>query len=303
MINGKPSGPPRRHANHVFFGPGASIAHPGLFPQNPEADRWSFRQWLAFDWRAGWGSEKFEEAVENGEIASLLSARVAGDRRSPRRVTTCSWRTLERLAFKDELRREVMENGSHVDGPFFGHGAQRADGSIVAGRDLKLHYVVTNTNNGHNMPTGSLGAQPQLWLNAVLVVPRGQKVWESGYLDTQGDLADMHSIDVHHNRVPFDRQLFNLQTKFLITNVKGTDREVPLPVNIDVDQLPFIRPAPQPVSRAEPSAADSHGGALDRSLRLARGQVSNSGDVPWTERGVYRLAVSASAAAASRCIS
>ena len=31
-------------------------------------------------------------------------------------------------------------------------------------------------------------------------------------------------------------------------NVKGTDREMYLPINFDVDQLPFIRPAQQPVT-------------------------------------------------------
>ena len=40
----------------------------------------------------------------------------------------------------------------------------------------------------------------------------------------------------------------NLQTKFLTTNVKGTDREMYLPVNFDVDQLPMLRPAGQPTS-------------------------------------------------------
>ena len=35
---------------------------------------------------------------------------------------------------------------------------------------------------------------------------------------------------------------------FLITGAKGTDREFFLPVNIDIDPLPFIRPAAQPVS-------------------------------------------------------
>ena len=45
-----------------------------------------------------------------------------------------------------------------------------------------------------------------------------------------------------------DDQLFNLQTKFLTTNVKGTDREMYLPVNFDIDQLPFLRPPAQPVS-------------------------------------------------------
>jgi hypothetical protein len=48
--------------------------------------------------------------------------------------------------------------------------------------------------------------------------------------------------------LPHDGQLFNLQTKFLTTNVKGTDREMYLPVNFDVDQIPFIRPSGTPVT-------------------------------------------------------
>jgi nitrate/TMAO reductase-like tetraheme cytochrome c subunit len=247
IIDGKPSGPPRKHSNHVFFGPGAAITHPGVFPQNPDADRWSMRQWLAFDWRAGWGTAEFETALENGEIEAAFPPewQDTDDRRDAADILA---KNFKRLAIKQELRRLVMENGSHIDGPFFDYGSQRDDGSLVASREARFHYLVRNLNNGHNLPTGSLGAQPQLWLNAVLVDPAGQKVWESGYLDTQGDLADTHSIDVHAGRVPFDGQLFNLQTKFLITNVKGTDREFPLPVNVDIDQLPFIRPAPQPVT-------------------------------------------------------
>ena len=67
-------------------------------------------------------------------------------------------------------------------------------------------------------------------------------------MDTDGDMADLHSQDVLDGKVPHDDQLFNLQTKFLTTNVKGTDREMYLPVNFDIDQLPFLRPAAQPVT-------------------------------------------------------
>jgi hypothetical protein len=45
-----------------------------------------------------------------------------------------------------------------------------------------------------------------------------------------------------------DYQLFNLQSKFLTTNLKGTDREMYLPVPFDGDQLPHIRPAGTPNS-------------------------------------------------------
>jgi hypothetical protein len=134
-----------------------------------------------------------------------------------------------------------MKNGSHVEGPFF-------DSPLCRGEDLRFHYVVTNTNEGHNLLTASLGAQPQFWANVVLIGPDGRRLWETGYLDSYGDLANIHSIDVRRKRVPYDWQLFNLQTMFLITGAKGTDREFFVPVNVDIDQLPFIRPGVQPIS-------------------------------------------------------
>ena len=76
----------------------------------------------------------------------------------------------------------------------------------------------------------------------------GRNVWESGYVDSHGDMADLHSADVLAGKLPDDTQLFNLQTKFLTTNVKGTDREMYLPINLDIDQLPFIRPSGVPTS-------------------------------------------------------
>ena len=61
-------------------------------------------------------------------------------------------------------------------------------------------------------------------------------------------MADLHSLDVAAGKIKRDEQLFNLQSKFLTTNVKGTDREMYLPVNLDVDQIPFARPAGQPIT-------------------------------------------------------
>lgn len=53
--------------------------------------------------------------------------------------------------------------------------------------------------------------------------PDGQRVWESGYVDGNGDMADIHSLEVAQGKVPFDKQLVNLQSQFLTTNVKGTE--------------------------------------------------------------------------------
>ncbi len=240
VVEGRVVDPLRKHSNHMFYGPGYSIAHPGIFPHDVAQDRWTFNQWLEFDWRAGWGTEEFEREIETWTLPPYFPPvwSNADDRYDAREIVD---RNLKKLEYKRQIRRQVLENGSRIDGPYF-------DRNPSLGNDLNFHYCVQNISKGHNMPSGSLGAQPQLWLNVVLIGPDGNRLWESGYLDSQGDLADMHSSDVHNRRIPPDLQLFNLQTKFLTTNVKGTDREMYLPINVDIDQLPFIRPASQPVT-------------------------------------------------------
>src|SRR5215510_8268003 len=61
-------------------------------------------------------------------------------------------------------------------------------------------------------------------------------------------MANLHSLDVAGGRIKVDQQLVNFQTKFLTTNVKGTDREMYLPVNFDIDPLPHLRPPQIPTS-------------------------------------------------------
>lgn len=240
VINGKEINPDRKRHNHAFAGPGYPIAHPGIFPHNPDAENWGIEEWLQFDYRSGWGTPDFEEAVDAGDIEVEFPEAWEDpfDREEARAVIE---NNLEKLEEKKELRRQVMANGSHIDGPFFNDDPE-------VGEALKFNYVITNINNGHNLPSGSLGAQPELWFNVALSDPDGKTIWESGYVDSQGDMADLHSQDVLDGKVPHDDQLFNLQTKFLTTNVKGTDREMYLPVQFDVDQIPFLRPAPQPTT-------------------------------------------------------
>jgi hypothetical protein len=60
-VAGKTINDQRKRSNHEFFGPNYSIAHPGVFPFHLKASRWTMDQWLLFDWRAGWGTEDFEE--------------------------------------------------------------------------------------------------------------------------------------------------------------------------------------------------------------------------------------------------
>ncbi len=238
VIGDKPVNEPRKHANHSFWGPITPISHPGLFPHNEKSLRWTIDEWLDFDWRSGWGTEEYEKSPVAKSSKYPKKWDSGDERRDARKVID---ENLQLLAFKRASSIAVMEAGSQVDGPYFKHVPS-------SGRDLNFHYIVRNVSEGHNMPSGSLGAQPQLWLNVVLTSPSGARVWESGHLDTNGDLCNHHSYDVTQGRVPADNQLFNLQTQFLITGVKGTDREMYLPINVDFDQLPFLRPGAQPIS-------------------------------------------------------
>lgn len=241
IINGQTVGASdQKHSNHLFYGPGYPIAHPGIFPFNPRALRWSIEDWLKFDYRSPWGDPTWEEKLARGEAEASFPPEWSKreDREEARYVISLNEKLLED---KRQSRIEVMENSMRIDGPFF-------DKSPAAGSDLRFRYKITNVDKGHNLPSGSLGAQPELWFNVALIDPDGQRVWESGYVDANGDMADIHSLEVAKGNIPFDRQLFNLQTKFLTTNVKGTDREMYLPINFDFDQLPHIRPPGVPTT-------------------------------------------------------
>ncbi len=241
VVNGVEIKPGSRHTDHSFVGPGYSIAHPGIFPHNERSpDAFTAQRWLSFDWRAGWGGDEFEDRLARGDVSVEFPPEWSdiSDRRDAWSIVD---ENLRRLEERNLRRVELMERSSHIDGPFF-------DSDPTAGRDLAFHYVVKNLSDGHNMPSGSLGAQPELWLNVALVGPDGTNLWESGWVDSRGDMGDLHSKDVIAGLLEPDRQLFNLQTKFLTTNLKGTDREMYLPVPFEQDQIPYIRPATTPNS-------------------------------------------------------
>jgi nitrate/TMAO reductase-like tetraheme cytochrome c subunit len=240
VVGGKEINPGRKHASHRFVGPGYSIAHPGIFPHNTKAQAFSVKDWLQFDWRSGWGTTAFEDKVADGKIKVNFPKRWADplDREDAREIIE---ENLAKLDERDRLRKQVMENSSDVKGPY-------VQGAPQVGKALAFSYKIKNTNTGHNLPSGSLGAQPQLWVNVALIDPDGKNVWESGYVDSNGDMANLHSLDVAAGRIKTDQQLVHFQTMFLTTNVKGTDREMYLPVNVDIDPLPHLRPPQIPTS-------------------------------------------------------
>ena len=236
-VNGKHFNDQRPLTDHTFIGPGYPISHPGLFPLRLEESPFTPQQWLKFDYRAKWGSEAFETNVPSSTSFPPEWQNPA-DRR---KAWVIVQENLGRWRDREQQRLKLMENASRLDGPFF-------KGSPQVGKDFSFDYKLTNLNKGHNLPSGSLGAQPELWLNVVLIDPAGKRVWESGYVDKDGDLADLQSKEVGDQKLPHDDQLFSMQSKFLTTNLKGTDREMYLPINLDFDQDPFIRPGGAPTS-------------------------------------------------------
>ncbi|MEL6476652.1 MAG: multiheme c-type cytochrome [Pseudomonadota bacterium] len=283
IVNGRIIGDPNRdHHNHAFYGPGYPIAHPGIFPFNPRGLKWKITEWLQFDHRSKWGVPDWEDQLEDGEVArpdfpDVWAKRV--DRETARYVIDQNYRMLE---LKRQDRIAVMENGSHIDGPFFENGPPKV------GQDFKFRYRITNTDEGHNLPSGSLGAQPEIWANVVLTDPDGEIVFESGYVDSIGDMVDLHSTDLAAGKIEHDDQLVNLQTKFLVTSLKGPDREMYLPVNFDVDQIPHIRPSGVPSSVLNHPPLIRMEGRSIPPLGYRDANYSVDGD-KLTKPGTYRL--------------
>jgi hypothetical protein len=282
LVNGKTVHNDRPLTDHTFVGPGYPISHPGLFPFRMEESPFTPQQWLKFDYRAEWGSEAFEKkaAAAPGGISFPPEWQKLADRKRAWRIIE---ENLDRWKERQEMRIKLLETASHIDGPFF-------KGRPEVGKTFAFEYKVSNRNKGHNLPSGSLGAQPELWLNVALIDPDGTNIWESGYVDSQGDVADLQSEDVQLGKIEHDDQIFSMQAKFITTNLKGTDREMYLPINLDFDQLPFIRPGGTPTSLLNhpPFARMEKRSIPPLGTRVARYKVP--GNV-LKKAGTYRLAV------------
>ncbi len=255
-IEGKPSGfffepiakvgnaesPPRRRTSHFFAGPDHSIIHPGLYPHNPDAIREvgedethglaTMAEWIQFDWRKNWGSSKFERnKPKDYQFPTAWEDPVR--REKARKILNQQFRLL--TVYKKK-RIEVLQNG---------FGLSDVQGMHADEKGLHFKVNVVNLTTGHGAPTGFDGERP-IYLQ-VVVWDRDQKVvFRSGDLDGNGDYRDDHSFFVHNGKVPRDRQLFSLQSKFITRNIRGGEREQILPIPYSLNPLNFDRPALRP---------------------------------------------------------
>jgi len=219
----------RKLTNHTFAGPDYSIIHPGIFPHNVEAAEFkTLAEWLQFDYQAGWGTDKFEDSVrESYQFPDSWDS--IDDRYDAREILNVQF---ERLAKARKLREQVLRNGFKL-----------SEIKIIRSdvRGLQFSIDITNGTDGHAVPTG-FDAERLIFLEVNVTDSKGREVYVSGDRDPNGDVRDAHSLYVHNGEVKLDKDLFSLQSKFLIRLLRGGEREQVLAVNTSADVLPFVRP-------------------------------------------------------------
>ena len=222
---------PRKITNHIFAGPDYPIIHPGIFPHNPDAQEMAtIEEWLLFDYKAGWGTDEFEDEVSDDyEFPERWED--IDDRYDARDVLE---EQFELLAEYKKQQLLVLQHGYQIAEII----TEKADEK----KGLQFKVKVRNVTDGHNVPT-SLNIVRPLFLQVTITDSEGAVVFKSGDLDPNGDIRDRHSVYVRNGQLPQDKQLFNLQSRPVVRNVKGAEREQVLPVNFSPSPLPFSRPS------------------------------------------------------------
>ncbi|MEO6624028.1 MAG: multiheme c-type cytochrome [Burkholderiaceae bacterium] len=273
---------PRKLTGHFFAGPDYSVVHPGIFPHNDDAAKMAtLREWLQFDHKAGWGTEKFEDAVPKGFVFPMRW-RSVDDRYDAAKIIAYQ---LKRLDYAREQRLVVLRNG-------YGLGEIEV---VKSGADgLEFRVAVKNMMNGHSVPTG-FDAERMVWLEVTVTDAANKVVYKSGDLDPNGDVRDLHSTYVRNGDLPLDSDLFGLQSKFITLNARGGEREQVLAVNYSVDPLPFIRPSTtSTILTGQPAGARKHRYVIPPlAQRIASYRVKSN---LFTGAGTYQVRVRLKAA-------
>ena len=267
----------RRLTNHFFAGPDYSIIHPGLFPHNTTAAEFkSLREWLQFNYRAGWGLDAFEDNVSSAYRFPKAWESV-DDRYEGREIITAQQKL---LAKAKRWRLQVLRQGFKLSDI----NITRADRG-----GMSFDVDVSNGTDGHGVPTG-FDAERLIFLQVTVTDPRGKVVFKSGDRDPNGDVRDAHSLYVHNGELPLDEYLFNLQSKFVVRLVRGGEREQILAVNRSIAAQPFVRPeARASIIYGRPRGARKHKQTIEPlGSRTVEYEVDND---ELTVNGVYKIKV------------
>ena len=281
MIGGKPT-KPRKITSHFFAGPDYSIVHPGIFPHNAEAQELaSMEEWLLFDHKAGWGTDEFEDKVSE-EAKFPLRWESVDDRYDAREILDIQFKRLE---WARQKRLEVLRNGYFMDEVI----TQKSD---LDG--IRFKVKVKNLTDGHNVPTGFTGER-LVWLYVVVKDPSGKVIFQSGDLDPNLDVRDHESAYVHSGDVPLDTQLFDLRSRFVVQNIRGTVRERIIPIPYPIITIPFVRPSIQSlVFSGEPTTERVHRKGIEPlGTRWAKYKIKGKA---LTGKGTYKARIELKAA-------
>jgi hypothetical protein len=222
--------PPRKLTNHTFAGPDYSIIHPGLFPFNTKAQELaSLAEWLQFDYKAGWGTDAYEKNARPDAVYPPRWKSI-DDRYDARAILDDQFGRLEDV---NKQRYEILRRGIQLHELVVDQNDQNG---------IKFKVKVVNATLGHGVPTG-FDAERAYFMQATVSDRLGKVLFRSGDRDPNGDYRDMESAYVHDWKLPLDKYLFTLQSKFLVTLIRGGERVQILPTNKSVDPLPYVRPS------------------------------------------------------------
>ncbi len=249
---------PRKLTNHMFVGPDYSVLPPSLFPLDIRAIKEesekddvrargmaTIREWLVFDWKAGWGTDEFEDEVDDDyEFPERWES--VDDRYDAREIIKDNLVLLKEI---EQERLKLLKNG-YVLGDINVEKHNR--------KGITFSVEVKNGTDGHNVPTG-FDAERLVWLYVTVLDADGKVLKQSGDLDPNGDVRDLHSAYVHNRELPQDKELFSLQSKFLTRNIVGGEREQVLAINYSASPLVFLRPSRNPtILQGRPNGARKH---------------------------------------------
>lgn len=161
----------------------------------------------------------------------------APDRLSPfhrQQLEELRARNQENLAIATMLRHRLLRNAASL--------SVELPSDVRPGQNVRLAVTVTSEFKGHNFPTG-FSEERQLWVEVTVRDEQGNVVYQSGDLDPNGDLRDALSHAVLAGAVPFDKDLMNFQSRFMVLTDRGTERQVTIPVNRDLQSINILRPA------------------------------------------------------------
>jgi hypothetical protein len=233
---------PRMLTNHMFVGPDYSVVSPALFPLNIRAVREesekndpkargmaTIREWMQFDWKAGWGTDAFENKVSpNFKFPPRWAS--SDDRYDARAIIDDNLKLLNEI----KAQRLILLRNGYLLGQIK---------TLKYGpKGIEFAVQMKNGTDGHNVPTG-FTPERLVWLHVKVTDATGKVIHESGDLDPNGDVRDELSSYVRNGELPLDKELLSLQAHVIDVLQRGGERVQVLSTNYSLGPLPFLRPS------------------------------------------------------------